>query len=136
MNAKEIHEGFDAVKQYVDGITDQVEERLIALEKKAPAELSRSEVEEQDRTPYPVHLTPAERQAVREKAERAFEANWLKILGANKTVGAGVFASTLATLVVQLGWIQDRVETLEATAQGTAKTAKPGVRVQARKDTK
>lgn len=28
--------GFDAVKRYVDGITDQVEERLIALEKRAP----------------------------------------------------------------------------------------------------
>ncbi|NTA35985.1 hypothetical protein [Agrobacterium salinitolerans] len=74
---KAFDQGFDAVKQYVDDITDQVEARLIALEKRLDAD------------------QPATR----------------------------------------LRNIEDRLVALEATSVGTAKTAKPVVRVKATKET-
>ncbi len=125
------NDGFDAVKRYVDDITDQVEERLIAVEKRQPdsGDISDTSViidqtgRRRSISAYPVHLSPDERIAVFEKAERDLHAQLLvKREHGSKNAHLDIVMRIAATLLVREAWLEDRISALETTVAASSPT--------------
>jgi len=118
---KAFDQGFDAVKAYVDGITDQVEERLIELEEKTneaqvpELHTAASPLRGRRSIPqYPAHLTPEEQIAVFEKVERDLRRRILPDGNKKKTASLETLVRLASTLLVRDAWMADRIAALEA----------------------